>query len=170
MQKSIFEATERAITGLGLTFGPIHAEMRVNDRGVWMLEVAARPIGGLCGRVLRFENEMSLEEVILRHALGEDMSQVSGAAGADGVMMVPIPREGIFSGVDGVDAALAVPGMEGVVITAKEGQRLIPLPEGASYAGFIFAHSESPDQVDRALREAHSRLSFQPPTALPVVR
>jgi len=170
VQASIMEATQRAVGALGLTFGPIHAEMRVNDGGVWMLEVAARPIGGLCGRVLRFDGHRSLEEIILRHALGEDVSPSQLLPGAHGVMMIRIPRAGVFLGVDGVDAARQVPGVEDLVITAKEGQMLVPLPEGASYAGFIFARGASPELVDRALRAAHSQLNFQLQTALPVVR
>jgi biotin carboxylase len=170
VQASIMEATQRAVGALGLTFGPIHAEMRVNDGGVWMLEVAARPIGGLCGRVVRFDGHRSLEEIILRHALGEDVSPSQLLPGAHGVMMIRIPRAGVFLGVDGVDAARQVPGVEDLVITAKEGQMLVPLPEGASYAGFIFARGASPELVDRALRAAHSQLNFQLQTALPVVR
>lgn len=170
VQASILETTQRAVHGLGLTFGPVHAEMRVNDCGVWMLEVAARPIGGLCSRVLRFEGGASLEQVILRHALGEDVSRFHLMPGVHGVMMIPIPRAGVFTGVEGVAAARQTPGIEDVVITAKEGQMLVPLPEGASYAGFIFAHGAHSDFVDRALRAAHSQLDFQLAMALPVVR
>ncbi|HML18291.1 MAG TPA: ATP-grasp domain-containing protein [Bryobacteraceae bacterium] len=170
VQTSIIDATGRAVNALGLAFGPVHAEIRVNSRGVWMLEVAARPIGGLCGQVLRFDGDVSLEEIILRHAMGEDVSRVKRMPGAHGVMMIPIPRAGVFTGVEGVDAARRVPGIEDVVITAKEGQMLLPLPEGASYAGFIFARGDSADSADRALRAAHAQLHFQLSTSLPVVR
>ncbi len=101
VQRAIIDAAQQAVRALGLTYGPVHAEMRVNDRGVWMLEAAARPIGGLCGRVLRFEGGATLEEVILRHALGEDVSHYRLAPGAHGVMMIPIPRAGVFAGVEG---------------------------------------------------------------------
>jgi biotin carboxylase len=169
VQAAIFETTQQAVSALGLTFGPVHAEMRVNDEGVWMLEVAARPIGGLCSRVLRFEPETSLEEVILRHALGEDISKYRLASGAHGVMMIPIPRAGIYTKISGLDAALQVSGIEDIVITAKPGQRMVPLPEGASYLGFIFARGPAADLVDRALREAHSMLELHFTTSLPVV-
>ena len=149
---------------LGLTHGPIHAEMRVNARGVWMLEVAARPIGGLCARVLP-----GLEELILRHAAGDDTSSTPMPIGAAGVMMIPIPREGIYVDVQGLDAARAQPGIEDVIVTAKPGQKLIPLPEGASYLGFIFARAETPDAVEQALRISHRQLRFEIATALPVV-
>jgi len=161
-QRAIVQTTEAAIRALGLSHGPIHAEMRVNSRGVWMLEVAARPIGGLCARVLP-----GLEELILRHASDEDVGSIALGAPAAGVMMIPIPREGIYVDAEGFDQARAQPGIEDVIITAKQGQKLIPLPEGASYLGFIFARAESPDAVDHALRIAHQQLHFEIATALP---
>jgi hypothetical protein len=163
-QRAIIQATEAAIGALGLSHGPIHAEMRVNSRGVWMLEVAARPIGGLCARVLP-----GLEELILRHAAGVDAGSMAMPDPASGVMMIPIPREGIYVDAEGLDQARAQPGIEDVIITAKPGQKLILLPEGASYLGFIFARGESTEGVDRALRSAHQRLRFEIATALPVV-
>jgi hypothetical protein len=162
-QRAIIQATEDAIGALGLSHGPIHAEMRVNSR-VWMLEVAARPIGGLCARVLP-----GLEELILRHAAGVDAGSTELGAPAAGVMMIPIPREGIYVDVGGLDQARAQPGIEDVIITAKPGQKLIPLPDGASYLGFIFARAESGDAVDRALRSAHRQLRFEITAALPVI-
>ncbi len=163
-QDAIVETTRAAVEALGLTRGPIHAEMRVNQRGVWMLEVAARPIGGLCARVLP-----GLEDLILRHAAGETASLAANAAPAAGVMMIPIPREGIYVDVQGLDAARAQPGIEDVVITAKQGQKLVPLPEGASYLGFIFARGETPEDVEQTLRASHRQLSFEVSTALPVM-
>jgi biotin carboxylase len=170
IQAAIFETTQRAIAALGLTYGPIHAEMRVNERGVWMLEVAARPIGGLCSRVLRFKRGVSLEEIILRHALGEEVGDARLAPGAHGVMMIPIPGAGLYNGVEGVDAARQLDGIEDIVITAKEGQTLVPLPEGASYLGFIFARADSTGSVTLRLRESHARLEFRLSKTLPVVR
>jgi len=164
IQKQIIGTTERAVQALGLTTGPIHAEMRVNERGVWMLEVAARPIGGLCARALP-----GLEELILRHAAGEDTSSIAMGTGASGVMMIPIPREGIFVTAEGIDDARAVPAVEDVIITAKEGQKLVPLPDGNSYLGFIFARGQSTDEVERTLRLALSQLRFEIAAALPVV-
>jgi glutathione synthase/RimK-type ligase-like ATP-grasp enzyme len=169
VQDAIVETTQRAVAALGLTYGPVHAEMRVNQAGVWMLEIAARPIGGLCSRVLKFDPEASLEEVILRHAIGEDVSEYLLASGAHGVMMIPIPRAGVYTGVNGLDLARAAAGIEDVVISAKEGQMMVPLPEGASYLGFIFARGGTSQQVDAALRECHSLLEFKLVTSLPVV-
>lgn len=163
-QREIVSATARAIQALGLTSGPVHAEMRVNLRGVWMLEVAARPIGGLCARVLP-----GLEELILRHAAGEDVSSFPMPSDAGGVMMIPIPREGIFVSVEGLEEARSVPGVEEIIITAKQGQKLVPLPEGNSYLGFIFARGVSAAQVESALRDAHEKLRFEMVTALQVV-
>ena len=169
LQQAIFETTQRAVTALGLTYGPVHAEMRVNQSGVWMLEVAARPIGGLCSRVLKFDPAASLEEVILRHAIGENVSRYRLAPGAHGVMMIPIPRAGVYAGVSGLDRAGSTAGIEDVEISAKEGQMMVPLPEGASYLGFIFARGATSQQVDARLRECHSLLEFKLFTSLPVV-
>jgi len=137
-----------------------------------MLEVAARPIGGLCARVLQFQlppSYATLEDLLLRHALGEDVSSATLAPGARGVMMIPIPHAGIFRGVDGLEDARRIPGITALEITAKEGQEFEPLPEGASYLGFIFACSETPTEAECALRSAHSRLQFHLSQALPVV-
>jgi biotin carboxylase len=163
-QREIIRTTESAVNALGLTHGPVHAEMRVNRSGVWMLEVAARPIGGLCARVLP-----GLEELILRHAAGEDISSVAMAQDAAGVMMIPIPREGIYVAIEGLEQARSQSGIKDVIITAKEGQKLVPLPEGASYLGFIFAGGTSPANVERALRASHAQLRFELAAALPVI-
>jgi biotin carboxylase len=168
--EALVESTQCAIQAFGLTEGPIHAEMRVSpDRQVWMLEIAARPIGGLCSKTLRFEGGLSLEELILRHALGQDTSAFRRESHASGVMMIPIPKNGIYVAVSGVDRASAVAGVEEVAITAKEGQRLLQLPEGNSYLGFIFARSDSAQRVESALRTAHSLLTFEIATELPVM-
>jgi formate-dependent phosphoribosylglycinamide formyltransferase (GAR transformylase) len=170
LQSAIFATTQQAITALGLTNGPIHAEMRVNEKGVWMLEIAARPIGGLCAKALRFGSQrMPLEELILRHALRENIENIRREEPASGVMMIPIPEAGFYEGVEGVEQALCVPHIESIEITAKLRQRLMPLPEGASYLGFIFARAESPEQVDDALRQAHAWLRFQISADIPVL-
>ena len=169
IQRQIRETAGRAVVALGFTDGPVHAEMRVNERGVWMLEVAARPIGGLCSRVLRFES-MTFEELLLRHSLGEDVSGVRLAPGAHGVMMIPIPGAGVYRGVEGLDRARAVAGIEGLEITAKVGQELLPLPEGSSYLGFLFSRGPSADNVESALRQAHGCLRFEIASALSVLK
>jgi len=160
-------AVRAAAKALGLYHGPIHAECRVNARGVFVLEVAARPIGGLCARALRFVRRgqdaaepIPLEELLLRHACGETSRPWMREPLASGVMMIPIPRRGVFRGVSGVDRARAVPGVTDVRITAKIDQVLVPLPEGASYLGFIFARGETGGAVERALRGAHRALGF----------
>ena len=166
------DAVTRAAAAIGLRHGPIHAECRVSVAAdgratVFVLEVAGRPIGGLCARALRFtsiqdqETVVPLEELLLKHALGEDPSAYQRESSASGVMMIPIPRRGIFRSVDGVDAARREPHVDDVRITAKPDQLLVPLPEGASYLGFIFARAAQARDVDRALRAAHARLTFQ---------
>jgi hypothetical protein len=170
VQSAIEATTARAASALGLWHGPIHAEMRVNDRGVWMLEIAARPIGGLCARVLQFRNGMSLEELVVLHSVARMPESHEPAKPASGVMMIPVPRAGILESVDGISEAKAVSGIEDVIITARHGDRLIPLPEGASYTGFIFASGTSAEAVERSLRVSHSRLRFTVLPALDVVR
>jgi biotin carboxylase len=160
MQADICRVTADACSALGLTEGPVHAELRVNDHGPWILEVAARSIGGLCSRTLRFGTGMSLEELILRHALRWPISSFARDRDAAGVMMIPIPKAGRLLAVRGKDEAAMVPGIEEVTITAHLQQELVPLPEGYQYLGFIFARGESPEVVEKALREAHRRLDF----------
>jgi formate-dependent phosphoribosylglycinamide formyltransferase (GAR transformylase) len=168
LQEQVTHALQRAVSALGLGHGPLHAEMRLNAEGFWVLEVAARPIGGLCARSLRFQENLSLEELVLRHALGENVESVREAC-ASGVMMIPIPQAGFLEAVENVEAATRTQGVEAIEITAKLRQQLAPLPEGASYLGFIFARGESPEFVERALREAHGKLRFVISPALKVV-
>jgi len=182
-QQAIVDAVAAAARALGLWHGPVHAECRVNDAGVYVLEVAARPIGGLCSKALRFsrtlkvraasgsagDERVSLEEVLLRHAIGEDVSGFVREASASGVMMIPIPKRGIFRRVDGVDEARAVDGVEEVIITAKRDALLLPLPEGRSYLGFIFARGHRPETVELAIRQAHTELRFEIERELTVI-
>ena len=168
-QREMCETVIRAVRALGLYHGPFHAELRFNESGVWMLEVAARPIGGLCSKALRFGEGMPLEELVLRHAIGEDIAGLRLADGASGVMMIPIPRGGVYQDAAGVDDARGVAGIDDVIITAKAGQALAPLPEGASYLGFIFARAGDPAEVERTLRRAHAKLGFRIATALPTL-
>jgi len=161
---ALIEAVARAAQALGLRHGPVHAECRATESRVSVLEVAARPIGGLCSRVLRFETpegaRLSLEEVVLRHALGSSIDSVARERVAAAVMMIPIPGRGVLKRVDGVEDALAVAGVDEVRITAKADQVLEPLPEAGSYLGFIFARAERPEDADAAVREAHRRIAF----------
>jgi biotin carboxylase len=159
-QEAVAATVQQAATALGLRHGPIHAECRVGRDGIFVLEVAARPIGGLCSKALRFGDGSSLEHVLLRHAIGEDVASVVREASASAVMMIPIPKRGMLKRVDGEEAALAVGDVEEVRITAKVGQLLEPLPEAAGYLGFIFARAVDPARAEAAVRAAHRRLSF----------
>ena len=161
VQDRIATATADACAALGLSEGPIHAELRVNEQGPWVLEIAARSIGGLCSRTLTFGTGMSLEELILRRALRWPIDSLAREQRAAGVMMIPIPRAGRLCEVRGREHALAVPGIDDVAITAHLGQELIPLPEGYQYLGFIFARADTPQAVTLALRDAHARLDFE---------
>src|SRR5579863_4379092 len=169
IQSAIVDATQRAVRALELYHGPIHAEMRVNDQGVYMLEIAARPIGGLCARALRFKGGLTLEEVVILHATGNMPEELTLFPPAAGVMMIPVPQAGVYQSVTGIEEALGTPGVDDVVITAKTGQKLLPLPEGASYTGFIFAGGDDAAFVENALRTAHAKLKFEMLAALDVV-
>ena len=164
VQRRIVETSEAAARGLSLQTGPIHAELRINAEGPWIVEVAGRSIGGLCSRILRFGMEVgsgsSLEELILRQACGLTLESLERESQAGGVMMIPIPEGGILRQVGGLEEAKGVAGIEDVQITARLDQSLVPLPEGDAYLGFIFARGPSPETVEAALREAHSLLQF----------
>jgi biotin carboxylase len=159
-QAAIAAETRWGARALGLTEGPVHAELRVNAAGPWLVELAARTIGGLCSRTLRFGVGLTLEELVIRHALGIELDSLERERQPAGVMMIPIPRGGVLGAVRGRDAALAVPGIEEVTISAHVGQELVPLPEGSRYLGFIIARAASPEAVEAALREAHRCLEF----------
>jgi biotin carboxylase len=163
LQERIHHEVARACRVAGLAAGPVHAEVRVNEHGIWLLEIAARSIGGLCGRVLTHSLGMSLEELILRPLVGEPVAEplaLAGEGGAAGVMMIPIPQRGIYHGLEGLAAAQSVPGVTGVTVTAEPGQIVAPPPDGASYLGFIFARASVPADAETALRIAHRSLSF----------
>ncbi len=158
-QAAIRNTTVEAARTLGLREGPVHAELRFNDAGVWIVEVAARSIGGLCSRILRFGAGISLEELILRQAVGLDLGPMQRVGRAAGVMMLPVPKKGMLRSVCGADVAKRVAGIQDVVITIPLDQEVEPLPEGSRYLGFIFAHADRPEEVEAALREAYRRLA-----------
>ena len=168
-QAEIRVRTVEAARALGLRHGPLHAELRLHEGRAVVVEVAGRSIGGLCSSVLSFGAGMSLEELILRHATGMELSGAPREEAAAGVMMIPLPGAGLLRSCSGVDQAKAVPGIADVQITVRPGQILVPLPEGASYLGFIFARAETPAQVEASLREAHGRLEFVLTPELPIL-
>ncbi|HEY8054818.1 MAG TPA: ATP-grasp domain-containing protein [Terriglobales bacterium] len=175
----IWDMVEAAARAAGLGPGPIHAEIRLDGDTAYVLEVAARPIGGLCSRALRFRRAgdgaaaagpwASLEALLLRAALGEALTPWQREERAAGVMMIPIGHSGVMEEVEGIEAARRVPGIEAVEITAKPGEPLTALPEGASYLGFIFARTVTPELAEVALRDAHAKLSVRWRQALPVI-
>lgn len=161
VQSGVAECTGRAAAALGLKEGPIHAELRVNERGPWIIELAARSIGGICSRALRFGVGLTLEEIILRHALGMPIESLERERPAAGVMMIPIPAAGILITYQGVEEAKKVPGIVDIKIMIHRKQKVIPLPEGRRYLGFIFARAPRPEAAESALREAHQKLKFE---------
>lgn len=169
VQAEIAKSVAVAAASLELREGPVHAELRVNGQGPWMLEIAGRSIGGLCSTILEFSSGMCLEELILRHATGEEITTIERDEHAAGVMMIPIPAAGILKGVYGVEEAEKVPLITGIEITAKLNYSLVPLPEGASYLGFIFARGDTPAEVEEAIRKAHQLLRFEIRREIPIL-
>ena len=170
VQEAIARCVTTAAASLELREGPVHAELRINEQGPWMLEIAGRSIGGLCSTILEFGSGMCLEELILRHAIGQEITSIERENHAAGVMMIPIPSAGMLKAVHGIEEAQAVPLITGVQITAKLNHSLVPLPEGASYLGFIFARGDTPAQVEEAIRQAHNLLKFDIRKEIPVLR
>jgi hypothetical protein len=170
----------RAARALGLISGPVHAELRIAESTGQhrpaaagggggavpaMLELAARSIGGLCSRVLRFPGGATLEELVLANSLGQAAPAAPAAPAASyelprpcGVFMLPVPRPGRLRAVEGRDRVLAVPGITGLTITIPIGQRVLPLPDGDRYLGFIFAEADTRLEVEQALTTAYRLL------------
>ncbi|RDD61545.1 ATP-grasp domain-containing protein [Ferruginivarius sediminum] len=172
-QALIRARTEAAIAALGLSDGPVHAELRLHPQeGPVPLEIAARSIGGLCARSLRFGTGIGLEELIIQHALGRPPASLERERRPAGVMMLPVPGAGRLVEVRGEAKARAVPGIVDLRITVAPGTPIRPLPEGDRYLGFIFATADSPNTVEAALRqaagclepklEAHDGVEFRP--------
>jgi biotin carboxylase len=172
-QRAVEHCARDAARALGLSHGPVHAEFRINDDGVWPLEVAPRPIGGLCARALRFvsgaeEKTIGLEELLLRHALELPGTDAPRESLASGVMMIPVPKSGILEAVNGEDAARAMPGVSDLLVTARLRDYIAAWPEGSSYLGFLFASGVSPQEVEQSIRSAHAELVFTITPRLPV--
>ncbi len=166
---AVIAATAAATRALDLTEGPVHAEVRVRDGRAWVIEVAARSIGGLCSRTLEFGTGTSLEYLILAHALGRPVDSLRRRQGAAGVLMLPIRTGGTLLGVEGRERALQVPGVVAVEVTIGAGRPLVPLPEGNRYLGFVFARGDSTDQVEVALRAAQGELRVRVQTEVPLI-
>ncbi len=160
-QEEIAACARRSAAALGLRQGPFHGEFRLNPDGVWPIDLAARSIGGNCSGSLRFRGDRKLEEIILRHALGMELANLELEPGASGVMMIPIPAAGTLVEVVGLWKAQKVAGISDVQITLNPGQKVVPLPEGNRYLGFLFARGETPGEVVEALREAHRQLRIE---------
>ena len=164
-QRLLTKTTEATCKALGLTHGAVHAELRLTEepggKVAYPIDIAARSIGGLCSRTLDFGTGMSLEELILRHAIGAEVRTAEREARAAGVMMIPIPRAGTLRAVRGVEDAKRLPLIESVTISLHPGGKVVPLPEGTEYLGFIFARGDRPEDVEQALRDAHAAIAFE---------
>lgn len=158
VQRRILERVAQACGAYGLMEGPVHAELRVHQGEAWVLEVAARTIGGECARLVELATGQALEALVIARALDQPLPPAALSGGA-GVLMIPIPRAGVLRRVEGVLAARQVPYVEDVVIAVREGHELVPLPEGASYLGFIFACAPTAAAAEAALRQAHGLLN-----------
>ncbi|MDX1435454.1 MAG: ATP-grasp domain-containing protein [Anaerolineales bacterium] len=159
--EEVRSAAASAAAGLGITQGPVHAEMRFNERGVFAVEIAPRSIGGYCSKALRFQGGVSLEELVLRQALSQDLAGAKRESQASGVMMIPTPSAGQLVQVTGRKEAREVAGVDEIMITIPPGALLRSPPFGVEYLGFIFGRAATPAEVEAALREAHARLHFE---------
>ncbi|MHB8745464.1 MAG: ATP-grasp domain-containing protein [Gammaproteobacteria bacterium] len=159
MQTQVRDTVARACAAYGLHTGPVHAELRIHDEGAWILEVAARTVGGHCARLLRFGTGHGVEELVIAQALGREL-KITAADGAAGVLMIPIPAAGVLRRVEGLLAAQRVPYIEDIEISVREGYELVPLPEGGSYLGFMFARAPTAELAEQALRAAHACLNI----------
>ena len=158
LQQKIVATVKSACVGIGLREGPVHAEVRLAESGCVIIEVASRTIGGECARLLAFGTGHSLEALVIAHAVGKPLA-IKPPAGAAGVLMIPIHEAGILRRIEGITAARAVPFIEDILISIRDGYELLPLPEGSSYLGFMFASAATPEQVEAALRIAHDHLT-----------
>lgn len=159
LQDKIQAVLENACQAYGLSEGPVHAECRLRDDEVFVIEIAARTIGGLCGRLLNVGTGYSLEELVLTQAMGKPINFEKQEQAA-GVLMIPIPQAGVFKRVEGLLDAQRILFVDEINIQIREGHELVPLPEGASYLGFIFAYAPTTQQAEQALRDAHAKLKF----------
>lgn len=166
-QQNIVESVTLACQALGLQEGPVHAEVRLHDNEAVILEVAARTIGGDCARLLRFGTGHVLEDLVIAHAMGKPLP-VEPHDGAAGVLMIPISEAGILRRIEGIPRARAVPCIEDIVIGIRDGYELVPLPEGGSYLGFVFARAPTPEQAEEALRNAHAELRIVAAPLMPM--
>ena len=167
IQAHVQARVAQACAAYGLTTGPVHAELRINSDDAWILEVAARTIGGDCARTLDRGNELNLEALTLALATSQPV-ETRPLEGARGVMMLPIKQGGLLRRVEGINAASRVAHIEKVDIIVREGNQLVPLPEGNQYPGYLFARADTPEQVVDALRSAHARLNFVVAPVFPV--
>jgi len=173
LQQAVEGSFANTVSAMGLTHGPVHGEFRVNEEGVWPLEIAPRSIGGMCARALRFQMRddtglISLEELLLRHALAMPGADAPRENNASGVMMIPVPNSGTFEKLEGEGVARSTPGIADLEITARLHDYITAWPEGSSYLGFLFARGDNSTEVDSAIRAAHAKLRFTLVPRLPV--
>lgn len=160
IQQQVHSIVSDACMAYGLQQGPVHAELRIDEQGnAWVMEVAARTIGGECARLVELATGQPLENLVLAQLLGLELKPAVFEGGA-GVLMIPIPSAGILRRIEGLSAARSVPGIEELVISVRDGHELVTLPEGSSYLGFIYAVADDAAAAEQALREAHSRLKI----------
>ena len=168
LQQLVTDVVVRACQAYGLREGPVHAELRIHEGAVWIMEVASRTIGGHCGRLLRFGDGVHLEDLVISQALDRTLA-IEPQKGAAGVLMIPIPKAGVLRRVEGVLAAGRVPFIEEVEISLREGYELVPLPEGDRYLGFMFSQAPTAAEAEQALRDGHDKLNVVVAPLLPII-
>lgn len=159
LQQDIIEEVSKCCRAYGLTHGPIHAEARITEKGIFLIEMASRTIGGQCAQLIEYVLAKKLEEIIIRLLCFEPMQLQTNNQYA-GVLMIPITQTGVLKRVEGLLQARQVKHVSNIEIHIQPGYELIPLPEGSSYLGFIFASADSFDKTWQALQQAHHLLKF----------
>ena len=158
-QSLVHRRVTEACEAYGLREGPIHAELRLLNDEAYIIEMASRTIGGDCADMLEFGLNIGLEELVLLQALGKPLD-IPSLEESVGVLMIPIPSRGLLRRVEGIGKAKKVPHIMDIGISVREGYEVVPLPEGSSYLGFIFAKAPTAELVEVALRKAHMCLKI----------
>ena len=155
---AVVEAARRAVAALGIADGPSYTQVRLAADGPKVVEVAARLGGGHDAELCRVATGVDLNGLALSFALGESVREAGPpalplAGGACVVFLVAPPGE--LRSVDGVDAALAVEGVQWLRLYRRPGWRFEQLRRGGDRAGAVLAvGNDREDALDRARRAA----------------
>jgi hypothetical protein len=152
--ESVHKRLQKACQKLGLTNGPIHAEFKISNNEVFLIEINPRMIGGLCSRCLSFGLfKQSLEELILLSFSTGKFKKVELLSNYVGVLMLPVPKSGKFISINH-NEIMKIENVSSVDITVSKNTLLQMPPNGERYLGFVFSQGENKSVVMRALESA----------------